>query len=219
MDILNFIFRLGVVFAIFGFLWWLVNLGLMLLRGNREKTIPETYIIKFIRYFFLVDVTLLFCLDQGGGFIELNSTILAGLILLMYFLGKLQNAKIKTNLFHFQGPGGKSIIDQFKPVFNLKAEAIVIVLNIVIFSLLIIYPKYISNPISNWFYESIVDIEDTPVFGFIFKIIGFFFVLSIFLKLAQAFMTLITGQNPKNQNDRFKDDNQDDDFDDFTEIK
>lgn len=214
MDLLNFIFRLGVVFAIFGFLWLLVNLGLALIRGNRTKTLGETYFLKFIRYFFLVDVTVLFCLDNEQNFVSINYIVTAGLILLMYFIGKLQNAQMRSSIFRFQGPpGAEGLMQQFMPKFNVKAEAIVIGLSVVTFVLLVIFPQYAANPISTWFYESIIDIEDTPVFGFIFKVIGFFFVLSIFIKLTNSLMAIFTGAaTQNNQND-------DDDFDEYTEIK
>lgn len=227
VDVINFIFRLGVVFAIFGFLWWLINLGLSLLRGGRKKTETEAYIIKFVRYLFLVDVTVMFCLDQKGG-LSLNYSIIAGLVLLMYFMGKLQNAQLRTNTVRFQGMGAENLLQQFKPVFNVKLESLVISVSVIVFALLMFFPEYASNPISLWFYESIIDIEDTPVFGFIFKVIGFFFVLSIFMKLAQGLLTLLTGGKIGPTSNRNKlgnegtDDDEDedeDDFDDFEEVK
>lgn len=218
VDILNFIFRLGVVLAIFGFLWWLINLGLSVIRGGRKKMLTEAYIIKLVRYFFLVDVVILFCLDQSQGQIDLNNTIIAGLVLLMYFIGKIQNAQLRQSIFSVQGNiGMQNMMNQMKPVFNVKYEAVVIVISILFFVGFIFFPNYAVNPISNWFYEAIVDIEDTPVFGFIFKVIGFFFMVSIIMKVAQGFTALLTG-NSMNRGGQDSDDS-DDDFDDYTEIK
>jgi hypothetical protein len=217
VETLNFIFRLGVVFAIFGFLWFLIHLGISLLRGGGKKTIPEAYILKFIRYFFLVDVTVLFALDINEGFLAIDKAVMAGLILLVYFLGKLQNAQLRTQMFKVQGLGGANFLSQFKPVFHYKSELLVISLSVIIFALLLIFPDYAANPISTWFYESIIDIEDTPVFGFIFKVIGFFFVLSIFMKLASAFTTLLSGR--PNERGEDNDEGEDDHFDDYTEVK
>ena len=219
VETLNFIFRLGVVFAIFGFLWFLIHLGISLLRGGGKKTVTEAYILKFIRYFFLVDVTVLFAFDANDGFLAIDKAVMAGLILLVYFLGKLQNAQLRTNMFRVQGVGGASFLNQFKPVFHYKSELFVIILSVAIFTLLLIYPNYAANPISTWFYESIIDIEDTPVFGFIFKVIGFFFVLSIFMKLANAFTTILSGGAIGNRQNHDNDDQDEDEFDDYTEIK
>lgn len=218
VDILNFIFRLGVVLAIFGFLWWLINLGLNVIRGGRKKMLTEAYIIKLVRYFFLVDVVMLFCLDQSQGQIDLNNTIIAGLVLLMYFIGKIQNAQLRQSMFSVQGNMGmQNMMSQMKPVFDVRYEAVVIAISVLFFIGFIFYPNYAVNPISTWFYDAIVDIEDTPVFGFIFKVIGFFFMVSIIMKVVQGFTALLTG-NSINRNDNDQDDSNDD-FDDYTEIK
>ncbi len=216
MIIFNFIFQLGVVFAIFSFLWFLVHLGIVFLTGGRRKSVTETYILKFIRYFFLVDVTVLFCYGINEGVLNLNKTVIAGLVLLTYFIGKLQNAQFRTAAFSLRGVDGMEFMNQLKPVFNFKAEAIVIALSVITFTLLVIFPEYAANPISLWFYESIIDIEDTPVFGFIFKVIGFFFMLSIIFKVVNSVLLLITG-GPKNHHD--EDENGDDRFDHYEEIK
>ena len=216
MDIINFIFRLGVVFAIFSFLWWIIRLGIALLRSGRPRTLTEAYLLKFIRYFFLVDVTILFCWDHSEGFLARDKTIIAGLILLTYFLGKLQNAQFRTDFFKVQGAHNISFINNIKPMFNLKAEAFVIVLSLAIFTGLIFFPEFAANPISDWFYESIIDIEGTSVFGFIFKVIGFFFMLSIIMKFIQGFLTLLTGTTGNKDDDGDDDDHH---FDNYQEIK
>ncbi|MEX1192514.1 MAG: hypothetical protein WEA99_11115 [Brumimicrobium sp.] len=218
MDILNFIFRLGVVLAIFGFLWWLINLGLSVLRGGRRKMLTEAYIIKLVRYFFLVDVVMLFCLNESQGVVDFNNTIIAGLVLLIYFIGKIQNAQLRQTMFSVQGNiGMKNMMSQLKPVFDVRYEAVVIIISVLVFVAFIFYPSYAINPISTWFYESIVDIEDTPVFGFIFKVIGFFFMVSIIMKVVQGFTALLTGEGMNKSKDDDEDSN--DDFDDYTEIK
>lgn len=218
MDIINFIFRLGVLFAIFGFIWFLINAGISVLRGNRPKTSAETYMIKFIRYFFMVDVTILFCADATEGFLDLNKLITAGLILLMYFIGKFQNAEMKSRFISIQG----NLFNQLglKKVFNNKAEIIVISASVLLFTLLVVFPQYASNPISKWFYKTIVSLEKAPLLGFIFKMVGFFFVLSIFFKLSRGVSTLLTG-GAINNNPYQHDDQSDDDthFDDYEELK
>lgn len=220
MDILNFIFRLGVLLAIFGFLWWLINLGLNILRGGRKKMLTEAYIIKLVRYFFLVDVVILFCLDQSQGTIDLNNTIVAGLVLLMYFIGKIQNAQLRQSMFSVQGNMGmQNMMSQMKPVFDVRYEATVIAISVLFFVGFIFYPSYAVNPISNWFYDAIVDIETTPVFGFIFKVIGFFFMVSIIMKVVQGFTAVLTGKSFERNDQSEDDDSEDDGFDDYTEIK
>lgn len=219
VDILNFIFRLGVVFAIFGFLWWLINAGIMILRGGRPASTAETYIIRMVRYFFLVDVAFLFCLNQANNIVDLQNTIITGLILLTYFLSKLQSGQLRKQLFSFKMYGNAQLLNQFKPVFNFQAELIVMLLALGFFTLFMFFPSFAFNPISEWFFESIVDIEDTPVFGFVFKVVGFFFMLSILMKFTNGFMTLLSGgavRPPSNNIGQRK--RKEDDFDDYEEL-
>lgn len=218
MDTLNFIFRLGVIFAIFGFLWWIINTGFNLIRGGRPKTQAETYILKFVRYFFLVDVTILFCLDLENWNIHLPRLIIAGAVLLMYFLGKLQNAQFKRAFVQLQG----ALLNKGKEdVFNKKSEKLVVVLALAFFVFFSLQPNYAQNPVSTWFYDSILNIEDTPVFGFVFKIIGFFFMISIIMKMVNA-LNILVSRGGKSGDDNFPDSNlqrAEDDFDDYEEVE
>lgn len=220
MKYLELAFHLGVVFAIFGFLWGIVNLLLSLFRMGRKKTIGETYLLKFVQYFFLVDVTFLFCVEsETANFVMLNELVAAALILIIYFSGKLQNKQRQNQFFQMTSMNGmpKNLFEQ---TFNLRAEIVVIVASMAIFSLFFIEPSWARNPVSVWFYESILDIEDTPVFGFIFKVIGFFVLLSMLVKLANGFSYLLSGgplvsvESRMNMRNKKKDD----DFDDFEEL-
>lgn len=226
VDLLNFIFRIGVLLAIYNFLWWLINLGFSLIRGGRPKMLLEAYLIKGVKYVFLVDVTFLFCLDSAQQNIEVERIIIAGLVLLIYFIGRIQSNQMRLSMLSAQAniSGVKNMMESFKPIFNLKYEIVVVLLAVSFFFTLFFSPQWAANPISNWFLEAILNIEDTPVFGFIFKVIGFFFMTSIFMKVAQGFMTLFTGGKDAgfSQNDALGDDHRDDendDFDDYTEIK
>jgi hypothetical protein len=65
MNLLNFAFLMGVMFAVFAFLWGFVRLSIAILRPKHfEKSIIEEYSIKTLQYFFLIDVTFLFCLKK-----------------------------------------------------------------------------------------------------------------------------------------------------------
>ncbi len=196
-------------------------MGLSLIRGGRNKMLFEAYLIKFVKYFFLVDVTLLFCLDNAQNEIDISRVTIAGLVLLIYFVGKIQTNQMRRSMFSMQGniSGMQDVMKRMRPVFDLRYEIVVIVLSIAVFTTLIFLPQLAINPISNWFIETILDIEDTPIFGFIFKVIGFFFMISIFMKVSQGFMTLFTGGGLVKQNNDQSNEDNDDHFDDFTEIK
>lgn len=221
MNFINLAFHLGVVFAIFGFLWGILNLILTLLRGGRTRSVVEEYMLKMVQYFFLVNVTFLFCVQQEDtNALMINELILAGLILLIYFTGKLQNRQSRSMFFQVTGNG----LPQVRTMFNLRAEIIVIALSILFFTAFVIFPSYAQNPISQWFYKSILNIEDTPVFGFIFKVIGFFVLMGILFKLINGFSYMLSGAPLISVNRQFQsrnDDGKDDEdkFDDFEEIK
>ncbi len=214
MSLLDFIFRMGVLFAIYGFLWGLIEIAISLLRAGAERSIPEVYLVKALKYFFLVDVTFLFCVEQlGDKRVVVDQGIIAGIILLMYFLGKLQQQQNRLRVFQM-GFNGMPMIKQY---FNLRAEMGVISVALGVFVLFWFYPNLAYNPLSQWFHESIINIEDTPVFGFIFKIIGFFFMLSIIFRVVNAFTLILSGAAFKNSGSK-EDDPSNDHFDDYEEI-
>lgn len=182
--------------AVYNFLWWLIMLGINVLRGRGRKQLLEIYLIKAIRYTFLADVLFLFSLQQEDGQIELNSLLITGLIMLIYFVGKIQKKQERQSFFSVRGqaniPGMKDIFEKMKPKFDLRYEALVVVLAIGLFSGFYFKPELASNTISNWFLDNILGIMDAPVFGFIFKVIGFFFLLSVILKIVGGLMTIVT---------------------------
>lgn len=191
VELFNFIFRLGVVFAIFGFLWGIFDIGLRLLTASRQRTLVETYIIKASKYILLVDVTFLFCFEGiDRHLLVQNQVILASIILLTYFVGKMQTSQNRTMIFQMMGRGLPKT-PMF--LFNIKAEIGVIAGSMLLFALFWFYPHWSENGISRWFHESILDIEDTPVFGFIFQIIGFFFVVSMIFRVINGFTFLLNG--------------------------
>lgn len=213
MNLLDFIFRLGVVFAIYGFIWGIFEIGLRLLSAGRKRSLGEVYIIKAVKYIFLADVTFLFCFSgSNSSLYVVNQVILSGIILLTYFIGKLQQNQNRSIIFNFAGAG----VPNMQPIFNLRAEMFVIALALMVFITFWFFPAYAVNPISQWFHDSILNIEDTPIFGFIFKVIGFFFLLSLIFKMLNAFTFLLSGGKVGARQPRKKDD--DNHFDDFEEL-
>lgn len=220
MDLLIFIFRIGVVLAVYNFLWWLFMIGIKILRGNGEKQVFEVYFIKAVRYLFLVDVIFLFTIEQSGGVLAFNDYLLAGLIMLVYFVGKIQKKQVRNSFFNIRTSTGigemNNLFNRIKPIFDLRLEILVVVLAMGLFSVFYFFTEIAYNPIANWLVENIIGIEEAPVFGFIFKVIGFFFLVSVLMKLMQGVMTLLTGgranKYPNNKRD-------DDGFDDYTEIE
>ena len=214
MDLLNLIFKLGVFFSIYGFLWFFIELGLTFLVGGRKRTRFETYLIKGIKYAFLVNVTFLFSVDLNKHQVNFYNLIPSALVLSTYFVGMLQQ-KQRRQLF--MGQLGKSAAEGI----TIKAEIILITLSGILFLGLVCYPQFAENTIALWFQRSILDIESTVIIGFIFKIIGFFFLLGMIFKMLNALNYLISGKPLFDIKSRFsKMDTKKDGthFDDFEEL-
>jgi hypothetical protein len=213
VQLLNFIFELGVVFAIFGFLWGLIQISYLLLRLGKEKSMVEEYSVKMIKYFFLVNVTFLYCYQDSAN--NFNQLVTASLILLIYFVGKLQKTQSQVSMFEMVG--NKFPIGKVK--YNLKAEIVLIVAAFLLFVGLLYSPQYAYNPISIWFNESIASIENAVIFGFLFRVIGFLFLVNVIFKMLNALSLLLSGQ--AHVSSRIlpqKNKKKDDDFDNFEEI-
>lgn len=213
MDLLNLIFKLGVFFSIYGFLWFFIELGLTFLVGGRKRTRFETYLIKGIKYAFLVNVTFLFSVDLNKHQVNFYNLIPSALVLSTYFVGMLQQ-KQRQQLF--MGQLGKNTAG----VMTIKAEIILITLSSFLFLGLVCYPQFAENTISLWFQRSILDIESTVIIGFIFKIIGFFFLLGMIFKMLNTLNYLISGKPLFDIKSRFSNMNKKDDthFDEFDEL-
>lgn len=213
MEFISLIFRLGVVLAIFSFIWGLIRFGLTLLRGGMPLSYPVALALKIVQYFLIADITILFC-ETKSDTLQLD-LILSGLILLMYFIGKVQNMKTRFMLVQIQTRG---IQQNYKP--NMNLEFGVIALSMGVFIFLALQPDYAVNPASEWFYKNISEIEKAPIFGFIFKVVGFFFTITMLFRMIGAFTMLLSGQAFNKPNDQNKKD--DDDpfkFDDYEEVR
>lgn len=213
METINLMFKLGVVYAIFGFIWGIIQIAYILLRGISKRNIGEAYMIKVLKYFFLVDVTFLFTMDNQGVNVQLLVT--TGLVLLAFLIGKLQNQQKKMVMFKMVANGNQFAANHF----NLKAEIGTIIFALALFTLFIFYPQFAQNPISIWFHESITGIEKTPVFGFIFKFIGIFYLVSILRNLINSILFILSGKAfTKTETDPNSTERNENEFDDFEEI-
>ena len=216
MDLINLIFRLGVLFAIYGFLWFFIDLILKMLVGGRTRTIVEVYLIKSIKYLFLVNVTFLFCLDINQQDVTLQNLLPSAIILLMYFIGKFQQ---KQKQMRLMGSFGN---DSLNEGFNIRAEMVLIAASILLFISFLYFPQYASNGVANWFRESIIDLETTVLIGFIFKVIGFFFLIGMIFKMVNALIYILSGQpfiDIQTSINSGKEKRKSDDFDDFEEVE
>ena len=169
--------------------------------------------LKAIQYFLIVDVVVLFVLDKGE--LNLRNAIITGAIIGMYFLGKVQ-MKLNFAIISIQG---RNFNKPTKPNMPLEFGLIVVALMFYVFFLF--NTELAANSVAQWFYISIVDIEKTIFFGFIFKVIGVIFTITMIFRMLNSINVIITGKSPTdNFNNRNKDNQNDDNhFDDYEEVK
>jgi hypothetical protein len=216
MDLIQLIFQLGVLFAIYSFIWFFIDLGLALLVAGRKRALPEIYLIKVVKYLFLVNVTFLFALEKNNT-LSVIGVIPSATVLVVYFLGKFQQKQRQAQVLSQFGGKGFGL----GPGFDRRYEIGVIALAVMLFILLLAFPEYAENNIATWFRQSIIDIEKTVIIGFIFKVIGFFFLLGMLLKMVNAFNYLISGRplvDFQTYMGSKTTKNTKDDFDDYEEI-
>lgn len=210
-------YRIGIIIAVFSFIWGVIRLVLSLLRGGSVQSVTEEYFLKSAKYIFLVNVVVLNDIDSGTGLLLTNETLLTSLILLMYFVGNIQRTKAKFEMMR-QLPIAP-------PIYSATGELIALGLGISTFVFLTIQPQFASYGLSRWFYDGVISIENTFIIGFVFKVIGFFFLVSIVQKMINSVFVLLSGKPLFRVESHYyegKDDNEerkDDKFDDFEEIK
>lgn len=208
MDIFRLTFQLGVFFAIYSFIWFFIDLGIKIMTSGMVKGILFTYLIKAIKYLFLVNVIFLLSIGENqNGLINQQSLVPVVFILFLYFIGKFQKNQNTNALFSRMG------VQSSKTQFNVRYEIGLISLSFLTFVLLVLEPNIANNAVAIWFKESIIDIETTRIIGFIFKVIGFFFLLNILTKTINSFQYIIgklTSVKSNGDQDR---------FDDFEEVE
>ena len=207
MEIIGLTFQLGVFFAIYGFIWFFIDLGIKFITSGAVKSELSNYLVKGVKYLFLVNVIFLFSVSDTEAKIELRALVPVMLILFLYFVGKFQKNQNKNIFLSRMGIQSNAV------QFNSRYEMVLIMLSLLVFILFILEPSIAQNNIAIWFKVTIIDIETTAIIGFIFKIIGFFFLLDILTKTMNAFQFIIArivSKAPSKNKDK---------FDDFEEVE
>ena len=216
MELISLLFRLGVLFAIYGFIWFFIDAFIRLLTSGRKRNKIEYYLIKSAKYLFLVNVLVLFCLNKTKTeitFINIAPTLS---IFCIYLIGRLQNDERKSmiQLSFFGKERNKS---GAKSNFNRRNEIMLIIGALIAFVVLAFNADYAKNNIAEWFYASIIDIEQTAIIGYIFKFIGVLFLISMIFKMIGAISYILNGGPMIDVKSRIKN-KKDDEFDDYEEV-
>ena len=194
MEILRFIFLLGINFSIFGFIWGLMMIAVRMFQTpGRPRNQSLEYVLRIVKYFLLVSVTANFITVVQGTDVASttgNTNIIVGTIVLaLYLLGKLQNRAVMQQL------GQHPMFSRFANSVDPKVEIYLLIGSIAYFVACLLYPQMVNNGLVNWFTESILNIYDTPIIGWIFKIIAAFFLINTIMRAANVIGRLVNGQS------------------------
>ena len=165
---------------------------------------------------FLVNVLVLFCLNKTKTDITLINIAPTLSIFCIYLIGRLQNDERKSMIqLSFFGKQTNNI--DATTNFNRRNEIILIIGALIAFVLLAFNADYAKNNIAEWFYRSIIDIEQTAIIGYIFKFIGALFLVGMFFKMINAFNYILSGKPIDDLKSKIKDKDKND-FDDYEEV-
>ena len=193
MNVLEFLFKLSASFVIFSFIWAIFKFIISAFTGNLKGSNFE-YVLRIVKYVLLVAVTanIVNDLNAANPLIQSETAriILGSMVIGLYLLGKLQN---KNQYAKFANIGGK-FLNGLTTSFDLKTERFMILGAMGLFSFFIMVPSVVDNTIINWFTGSINGLYDAFLIGFIFKVIAFFSLISIFTRGSNIIGKLIQGK-------------------------
>ena len=238
MELLNYIFYLGINYIIFSILWFFIAASFKLLTQQLISANYTAYITKSFQYYLLSAITSLSTMK----FIAKNEALtplfvfLGGFILFLYLAGKMKKNKMLFAL--------KAVINNNLSPQILKYEPHLLGLVIILYAFSFSFPLLVNNPLNTWFKETIENIYNTPIIGGIVSLAGAVFLITMIFKGVQTITkyweilkAYITGKPTTIQRDGEQDMDQfnefknsinqnqnqeieiDDDYVDFEEIK
>ena len=207
MEIINYIFYLGINYITFSVIWFfLTSLPRLVIRSSISNT-TSSYILKTIQYYLIAVITSAATLECMRKNSELSALFVfsGGFILFIYLAGKLEKNKMLFLL--------KSLINKNQSSGILKYEPHLIGLVMILYSLSFKLNILTNNPLVFWFKENIDSIYKTPFLGSIISFFGIIFLLTMLLKgiktinnYSQKFISILTGKPiTKSENNDFMD--------------
>ena len=204
MEILYYIFFLGIIYIVFSLIWFLLATLPKMILSRANSSEIENYIFKTLQYYFIGSLTFLSSVKFINSEHSINNEysslfiVTGGFVLLLYLLGKMERNKM---LFQFKSFVSKSTSDGV-----LKYEPHLIGFTMLLYAISIGNPILVDNQINSWFLDNILEFYHTPIIGWIIRFIGFFFLITIVFRgintirnLIQNAIAFITGKPIKKQ--------------------
>jgi hypothetical protein len=209
VEILEFIFRLGIIFIVFSLVWGFFNMVFRLAIGLRPLHPLEDYTIKIVHLYVLASIsamqTTAFLSD---GMPKVAIVIFGILTLFFYLTGRLERNRMSIRV------NNKMFSSNAKEP-DLRIEMLLIFLGLFYYSLCITNENIVNNNLNIWFFTVVNDLYDTPFLKWIFGFFGILFLINIIFRSFVFFTNLantILGNKKNNSgpNDSGPTDNGDD---------
>jgi hypothetical protein len=161
--------------------------------AKRQGKQAEVYVLRIVKYFLLVSVTANYILayqTESGEKGSVSHIVIGAIVLALYLLGKLQNRTMVSQL------AKNAMFGRFySPPLDIKVERFLLLGSVVYFVACLLLPWMVDNFVINWFTESVVSIYEAAIIGWIFKIIAFFFLITIIMRAANVIGALLNGES------------------------
>lgn len=198
MDILRYIYLLGIIYIVFSILWFFISSLPKFLSGAFKPNTFSNYSFKSIEYYLIAALSAV----QTSHYIQNNPNLtgqvpfyiaLGGIIIFLYLAGKTDKAIMSVQI---QSKDNKIQLGK-----ALKYEPHIVGISILIFIISFNIPILTHNPITIALHNGILNFYNTFFIYFIISIIGFFFLFSMFSRgfaatgrLVEVINHLITGK-------------------------
>jgi hypothetical protein len=198
VEILEFIFRLGIIFIVFSLIWGFFNLLFRFAVGLRPLHPVEDYVIKIIHLYILASISAMQTLAFLQDDMPKVAIVVFGILTLFFYLtGRLERNRmtIRMNNRVFSGAVKEP---------DLRIEMLLIFSGIFYYSLGITNENIVHNNLNHWFFETVNDLYDTPLLKWIFGFFGILFLINIIFRSFVFFNNLLNrllGNTPKNPDD------------------
>lgn len=184
MNVLRFVFFLGVIYITFDALW---NLFLWVLKyffGLDKQEGWVYYISKGLSLYILVTLTAITTTQN----LKLADSQLSkflypaiGLIVLYFYItSSMQRSKMKAK-----------IKMDTQAIKRMRYDGVFLFSSLVLYSLALFFPELHDTQITNWFFEAIASIYQILLFKVIIGFLALFFLVNILIKSIFATRTLI----------------------------
>lgn len=208
MNIIDFLFECGIIYVVFSFIWSFFMFLYNMATQFRKKGTIETYLFKFLNTYVLI--SLMAMLTYKYMVMPHHSPALyatVGLLTLYsYLIGRLERNRMMIQLNNNVMRFGASEL-------NMRMESLLIPLALLYFVVCLVKPLIAVNAVTVWFHQSIDQLYQTPIIGWIFAFIGVLMLLGLLIR--SLFFTSVLINRLTNRSQGGGRNKKDDDFTDY----